>query len=448
MSTAQKSDTKKRKRSSVRHTRAIQFDRLKRPIADNLPEHVEKLFKEIVYPLILTQKELFRELGLRERTLTLPMIMAVFLMAVWRQVAGVSELARLVRDEGAIWEMPTKVSQQAISKRLKVLPPQLVLNVLNRLLPQMQARWQNRHRPLPPEVSWVLARYKKCLIVDGSTLDALVRKVGLLKEQEKYPLAGKMTTLLHLGSQIPETIWYNAKATASDQTFWRQILAVLTDGCFLVFDLGYVNFSHFKTMTDKNVTFLSRVKSNLKFERTRHLAITPTFRDTIVWIGTGHTRQQVRLIEVLHKTTWHRYMTNELDPLILPARECVSLYYRRWSIERAFFVVKRLLGLAYFWSGAQNAVEFQLWSVWIVYCFLIDLTDEVAGLLHLPFERISIEMVYRSFYYYLKAVERGQADSLPLYIQRNAKHLGIIKRKRKESVSIYDSWALTTGQTP
>ena len=169
MASTKKADNKKRKRSSVRHTRAIQTDRQKRPIADNLPEHVEKLFKEIVHPLTLAQSELFRQMGLRERTLTLPVMMALFLMAIWRQVSGVCELARLVRDEAAIWEMPKKVSQQAVSNRLQVLPPQLVLNVLNGLLPQMQSRWEKRNRPLPPEVAWAQTRYKECLIVDEST---------------------------------------------------------------------------------------------------------------------------------------------------------------------------------------------------------------------------------------------------------------------------------------
>jgi hypothetical protein len=75
-----------------------------------------------------------------------------------------------------------------------------------------------------------------------------------------------------------------------------------------------------------------------------------------------------------------------------------------------------LLGLAYFWCGSQNAVELQLWSTWIVYALLIDLCDEVAGLLKLPFERISVEMVFRSAYYYTKAVERGDTRSMPEYL--------------------------------
>lgn len=448
MASTSKSDKQKRKKSSVRHTRAIQADKLKQPIADNLPEHVQTLFRELVHPLTLAQSRHFHQLGLRERTLTLSVMMAAFLMAVWRQIAGVSELARLIRDEAALWEKPIKVSQQALSQRLRSLPPQLVLNVLNDLLPLMQARWQLRDRPLPPAVAWAQSQYDQCLIVDGSTLDALVRKVGLLRDNPTHPLAGKMTALLHLGSQLPHTLLYDESATAHDQSFWNEIVAVLSAGSLLLFDLGYTNFTRFSELTQKGVTFITRAKSNLKYKAVRQLVVTPFYRDTLIVIDQDATQQKMRLIEVLHGNKWRRYLTNELDADRLPARECVALYHRRWSIERAFLVVKRLLGLAYFWSGAQNAVAFQLWSIWIVYTVLIDLCDEVAGLLMLPFERISIEMVYRSMYYYCKAVERGSDKSLPHFLQDRSKDLGIVKRKRKNKVTVYESWGLTDVQTP
>lgn len=437
------SGKKKRKKSSVRHTRAIQFDKLKQPIADNLPEHAKTLFHEIIHPLTMSQVSHFHQLGLRERTLTLPVMVAVFLMAVWRQISGVSELARLIQDEAAIWEEPTKVSQQALAERLKTLPSVLVLNILNALLPLMQQRWEQRHRPLPPEIQWVQNQYSEITLADGSTLDALIKKVGLLRDETKHPLAGKMTGLLHLGSQLPKQIWYKPASSAQDQTFWDEILEAVIVDSLLIFDLGYTNFAYFLKLTAKKVAFITRAKKNLAYEVSTCIAETPFYRDSIVWIGKDETRQQVRLIEVLHGNKWRRYLTNELDVDRLPARECVALYHQRWSIERAFFVVKRLLGLAYFWSGAQNAVEFQLWSIWMVYTILIDLTDEVASLMRLPFNRISIEMVYRSMYYYCKAVKNGSFASLPAFLVERAKHLGIVKRKRKTNVSVYENWGLT-----
>jgi hypothetical protein len=441
-------NSNKKSKSSIRHTRAIQVDRQKRPLVDNLTEEIEDLFRNIVHPLTLSQCQVFRDMGLRERTLALPVMMALLLTAVWRQIAAVSELARLVRNEAVLWEDPKQVSQQALSERLNTLPAVLFLNVLNLLLPQMQQRWAARQRPLPPEIAWAEERFTACLIVDGSTLDALIRKVGLLRDLDKHPLAGKMSALLHLGSQLPEKIWFNDSATSNDQTFWDLIVAHVKAGNLLLFDLGYTNFTRFRQLTEKHATFVTRAKSNLKYETVRSLTRTASFRDTLIWVGTDEDRQQLRLVEVLYGNQWRRYLTNELDPAKLPARHLVALYYRRWSIERAYATIKRLLGLAYFWSGSQNAVELQLWSTWIVYTVLIDLCDEVAGLLNLPFERISVEMVFRSIYYFLKALERGERCSLSDYLASHAFDLGIVKRKRKDQTDVFDSWPLTIAANP
>lgn len=441
-------NAEKKPKSSVRHTRAIQVDRQKRPLVDNLTEEIEELFCSMVHPLTLMQCDLFGQMGLRERTLTLPVMMALLLSAIWRQIASVSELVRVIRDEALLWEEPKQLSQQALSPRFNTLPAILFLHVLNQLLPLMQERWQRRERPLPPEIAWAQSRFAACLIVDGSTLDALIRKVGLLRDLEKNPLAGKMTALLHLGSQLPDKIWFDPQASSHDQSWWQMIIQHVRAGSLLLFDLGYTNFTRFRELTAKRVTFITRAKRNLKYEVVQVLTRTPVFRDSIIWIGTGDDRQQVRLVEVLYGHQWHCYLTNELDPEQLPARYLVALYYRRWTIERAYATIKRLLGLAYFWCGSQNAVELQLWSTWIVYTVLIDLCDEVAGLLRLPFERISVEMVFRSIYFYTKAVERGDTRSLPEYLAHRATDLGIVKQKRKNRMSVFESWPLTIASNP
>ena len=219
-------------------------------------------------------------------------------------------------------------------------------------------------------------------------------------------------------------------------------MAELPPGSLLLFDKGYINFGRFRELSSAGITFITRAKSNLKYEFVRELAATPKFRDSVIYIGDADARQRLRLVEVLFGKTWHRYLTNETDPEKLPARQLVALYYRRWTIERAFSTVKRLLGLAYFWSGSQNSVELQLWSTWIVYAILIDLCDQVASLRNVLFDRISIEMVYRSLYYFLKAHARGDADDLPGWLATCDKIYGIVKRKPNKQ-DVFQSWPLT-----
>jgi hypothetical protein len=424
--------TKAARRSTVRHTRAIQTDRIRRPNSVPLDQQVSERLTEILHPATLGQLAHFRELGLRARLLTLPVMVAVVLTMLWRQIGSVCELTRLLHTEGFFWCSPVPVSQQALSQRLRTLPAGLFRGVLLEVLPQMFARWESRQRPVPPAIAWARARYGQVRIVDGSTLDVLLRKVGLLRGQDSAPLAGRMTALLDPCSRLPQDIWYEADPQAHDQRFWPQIIHAVAAGTLLLYDLGYTNFTRFAELTTAGVTWLTRAKSNLTFAVITVLVETPTVRDRRVWIGSGPDRQEVRLLEVLVGTSWRRYLTNELDPERLPAGQAAALYAQRWRIEEAYLIVKRLLGLAYFWTGAQNGVELQLWATWLLYAVLVDLTDAVAEHLKKPFAAISMEMVYRGIYYFVQAFHRGAAQDPVVYLAEHARLLGIVKRQRKK----------------
>jgi hypothetical protein len=423
---------KPKKPSSVRHTRAIQRDRGKRPLSAPPDEQVTARLTELVHPATLAQVAYFHELGLRERTLTLPIMMGLVLSMIWRQVGEAAQLIRLIRTESQLWVEPQPLTQQAFSERLRTLPAELFLKVFLAVLPQLTTRWYARtQRPLPPEVAWARTQFTDVVVVDGSTLDALLRKVGLLRGQDTFPLAGRMTGLLSIVSHLPRHVWYDAAPHAHDQRFWTQILEAVPTGALLLFDLGYTNFNIFVQLTSAHITFLTRAKRNLSYPVERHLLRTGAVHDTLIWIGDGESRQLVRLIEVLYHGQWYRYLTNALDPEQLPTEYAVALYLQRWRIEDAYNLVKRLLGLAYFWTGAQNSIEMQLWATWLLYAVLVDLTDAVAEALQQPFARISLEMVYRSLYFFTQAYHRGEASDVVQYLAANATWLGIVKRKRK-----------------
>lgn len=430
-----RSAPQRKHRSSVRHTRAIQRDRIQRPPSVPLDAQVEQYLTEVLHPATLNQIAHFHRLGLRQRLLTLPVMVALVLTMIWRQIASVATVVRLLRDEGFLWSSPVLVSEQALSQRLRVFPAALFRSVFQDLLPVMHARWQQRQRPLAPVIAWALARYTAVQAVDGSTLDALVRKVGLLRDAVVHPLAGRITALLDLGSRLPQEVWYEEDAKARDQRFWPQIVAALKAGTLLILDAGYTNFGVFLQLSVAKVTWITRAKSNLAFQGERALLTTPHLLDAVGWIGEGAERQQVRLIRVLVGPTWYRYLTNELSAERLPPLYAVALYRQRWRIEDAFAIVKRLLGLAYFWTGSVNGVQLQVWATWVLYAVLVDLTDAVAQALNRPFTELSVEMVYRSVYHFTQAFHRGAATDPVAYLAANADWLGIIKRKRKKRPS-------------
>ena len=395
---------------------------------------VEKWLTDVIHPATLRQMAHYHNLGLRERLLTLPVTVAFILSLIWRQIGSVRALVRVLGTEGLLWMTePVKVSQQAVSDRLRTLPAELFERILMEVLTQAEERWKARERPLAPEIAWAQERYTDVLVHDGSTLDALLRKVGLLRENETHPLAGRMTALLSLVSRLPRRLWYEADAQAHDQRFWPQILSAVPAGALLIFDLGYTNFQMFRELSAAKVTFLTRAKSNLGSQVEQVIVRSAQVHDQRVWIGKGNERQMVRLVEVLHQGKWYRYLTSELDAERLPAAYVLALYHQRWRIEDAYAIVKRLLGLAYFWTGAENGIRLQLWATWLLYALLVDLTDAVAQALNKPFAAISMEMVYRSLYYFTQAYHRGDATDPVAYLAKYQKLFGICKYKFKRT---------------
>lgn len=427
---------KKKKASSVRHTRAIQRDRSKRPNAAPPDEVVEQRLEELVSPAVYAQVDVYHAMGLRERLLTLPIMVAFVLSLIWRQLGSVREAVRVLNQEGLLWTDPVDVSHQAMSLRLRTFPAELFEHIWQDLRPKLLERWGQRQRPLAPVLRWAQTHFTAVLILDGSTLDALLRKVGLLREGEGTVLAGRMAALLDLLSRLPREIWYEENEQAHDQRFWERALATLKVGTLLIFDLGFLNYPIFDRLTEQGVSLLTRIKKNTAYQVDQVLQCSATIHDQIIRLGSSKASScthPMRLIEVLYHGSWYRYVTNVLDPQVLPATYAMALYWQRWRVEDAFNVIKRLLGLAYFWVGSINGILVQVWATWLLYAVLVDLTDAVAEELHRPFSAVSMEMVFRGLYHFTQAHQRGQADEPVAYLAAKAKDLDILKQRRKHS---------------
>jgi hypothetical protein len=123
-------------------------------------------------------------------------------------------------------------------------------------------------------------------------------------------------------------------------------------------------------------------------------------------------------------------VTNVLAPQELSARQVCELYRRRWRMDDAFALTKRLWDWAYGWTGSRNAVEVQLYATWLFYAVLVTIGQQVAQALGEPLERSSGEMVFRAVYHDSRAVQRGESENLVSFLVEHAKLLGIVKRWR------------------
>jgi len=281
------------------------------------------------------------------------------------------------------------------------------------------------------------ARFAACYALDGTTLEALFRKLKALQEVPEAPLAGHLAAVVDLVTHLPAKIWFAENPSTNDKAFLPQILAWLPKNSLLVFDLGYFAFTLFDAVTDAESWFVTRLREKTTFTVQQVLLDRPQARDRLVKLGkyrSNPSKHPVRLVEVYVDGAWRQYVTNLCDPRQLSVFEVVALYDRRWHIETAFALVKRLLALAYLWVGSLNGVQLQVWATWLYYAVLIDLCDDVAEVLQLPLERISVEMVSRTLYHYAASTDNGTyTGDAAHFMAQDAKLFGIVKRPKPDS---------------
>ena len=112
---------------------------------------IAEQLKTLLIPAITAQKGCYRELGLRNRILTLPLMVAAVITMLWRDVAGISELTRMLVREGFLWCSPTRISQQAMSERFLTFPSEMFEKVFKELIPHLNERWKQRKKRSLPE---------------------------------------------------------------------------------------------------------------------------------------------------------------------------------------------------------------------------------------------------------------------------------------------------------
>jgi hypothetical protein len=396
-------------------------------------EKVIEWMESVIHPAVYGQLELYHKMGLRTRILSLPVMVAFVLGMLWRHLGSVREGVRVMREEGMLWmEAVESVSPQAMLQRMSHLPAELFRRILLECQPEMQRRAEERTRPLPAAIEWGRHHFKAVWAFDGTVLDGVLRKCGLLQKEKKGVLAGKLGTVLDVVTQLPVALWYRENSRTQDQTFWPEILSVVEPGILLLLDMGLINHSMFDELSDRSVGFITRPKSHTITEEVKVLSKSATLHDTMIVLGgeSHRCRHPMRLVKVLFRGKWYRYLTNVTDSQRLPPTVVVALYDQRWRIEDAFNQVKRLLGLAYFHTGSINGIQMQVWATWLLYLLLVDLTDAVAEALQKPFKAISMEMVFRGLYHFTQARHRGAADDPIEYFARKAKALSLVKQKR------------------
>jgi Transposase DDE domain len=418
-----------------------------RPMVED--EVIANQLEALLTPAITAQESYYRQLGLRDRILNLPLMVAAVLTLLWRDVPGITELNRVLAREGFLWCHPTQISQQAVSSRFLTFPAELFERVFKELLPELKLSWNKRkRRQLPESVQFALSKFDQIWIIDASVLEALFKKLKSLEDIPKGQLAGKIGVLkdtashivIDLVTRLPVEVWFKENPRTSDTKLEQDILNLVTANTLLLLDRGFYHFSFWLQLIENKIHFISRLKKGASIKVEKVFTNSYSLRDRLIRLGSGTKRTPyitMRLIEIRSNKVWHSYLTSVLEPEVLPPYVVGDLYRKRWRIEQTFNTVKRLLGLSYLWTGSINGIKLQIWATWLFYAVLMDLGDAVADELTLPVERISLEMIYRGLYHFSVAHQQGLTDDpIKYFAAPENRDLGIVKSIRKNSVRL------------
>ena len=265
------------------------------PNVDN--QAISQQLENLVKPCVYNQLADYRSLGMRERILSLPLMLAAVLTLVWRQVPSARELNRMLARENLLWAKVTRVSQQALSQRLLTFPASMFEQVLNDLLVTLNQRWHQRQkRPLPASVAYANQHFQQLWIVDASNplrgfaseavgelqfAEALFRKLKSLESCTLGKLGGRICAVIDLKTRYPVQTWFNEQPYAHESNFVSNLLQralertaseavgvpkALTPKTLLLLDRGFWNYQLFEKLTLAQSDFITRLKSKAKYK--------------------------------------------------------------------------------------------------------------------------------------------------------------------------------------
>lgn len=150
---------------------------------------------------------------------------------------------------------------------------------------------------------------------------------------------------------------------------WAKTLTLHPGAC-VVFDRGFTDYSWYQKLTQRKITFVTRLKKNANYFNYGNRR--PSDSNTIIADRKiklkGYTADY-RLIEFVDPETgkMYQFLTNSMS---LKATEVAALYKERWQIELFFKWIKQNLKVKTFLGTSDNAVLTQLWIALCVYLIL------------------------------------------------------------------------------
>jgi Transposase DDE domain len=285
-----------------------------------LEEHIRLLFP--------TPSESGASTRGRPSELTLPHLCLALFVGVFTGATGFVDIWRwlVVEPLGSFPKL--SITDEAVRKAVGRWGPQTFANLYTHLcdaLPKIKIS----------QTTTSLATFATEIVaLDEATLDAVHRNRKQLRHLDSSGsalLAGKIAGLWDIRRQRWFRLQFRADALAHCANDLQSLIRGLPKGSLILEDLGYFGFPWLDWLTNAGYSFISRLKEKTSYQLLHIFAQDQGYLDALIWLGaygSNRAAHAMRLIQFRKGNHIYSYITNVLDPQILPMHEVVQLYAR------------------------------------------------------------------------------------------------------------------------
>jgi len=227
---------------------------------------------------------------------------------------------------------------------------------------------------------------------------------------------------------IPEVVNIS-EAKVHDRYGLKQL--IFPKDTIIVEDRAYFDFALMLNRIKAGNVFVTRIKSNTKYETVEELDLPDNIdqnilKDEIIRltskraIKTGISEHKLRLVHV-YKEDENKVIaivTNQLD---WEYNTIAELYKKRWDIELFFKAIKQNLQVKTFWGTSENAVKSQIYVALVCY-LLLELMKRTIVKKTIAFSNLA-EKIRFCLYHYLSL------DYVCNEVREGVKKVSLIKQK-------------------
>ena len=229
---------------------------------------------------------------------------------------------------------------------------------------------------------------KRLQIIDSTTItlfsNLLFKGVGRHPKTGKKKGGIKVHTVIHANEGVPSDIKFTSAAT-NDSFMLKP--TTLPKGDIMAMDRAYIDYEKFEQLTQRGVTYVTKMKKNLKYTKlSDSMYQTPDGLmevriQNVMFIkqkkGDETIRHRARIITYcdVRKRKLISLLTNDFDS---DPTEIIGIYRQRWEIGLLFKQIKQNFPLKYFYGESANAIKIQIWVTLIANLLLMVLRKDLT----------------------------------------------------------------------